>query len=117
MKKLGLILLALSLAVNALLWNRVAGLQRDLQTRRAAADEAGQWRDWEAKSRAKMHPQPASAEVNELARLRNEVSQLRRQLDETKKTPAPASWRRFPVTADLSEKFSAATNELAEQSQ
>ncbi len=121
MKKLAFTLLVLGLVMNAWLWNRVAGLQREIQTRAASGDEAEQLRqqlrDWEEKSRAKISPQPASSDAIELARLRNEVGQLRRQVEETKKAPAPVSWRRLPATADWNEKFAAATNELAEQSQ
>ena len=120
MKKLALTLLVLSLVANVWLWNRLVGLQRDIQVRVAAGDEAEQLRqqlrDWETKSRAKNGPQPVSADASDLARLRNEVSQLRQQLAETKKaTAASTSWRRLPATADWSEKFAAATNELARQ--
>jgi hypothetical protein len=117
-KKAVLILLIFSLAANVWLWKRVAGQQHELAARASAAEDLRkQVQELAQMVNATARTQPPSAEVSELARLRNEVGQLRSQLSSAPKPASPpTSWRRVPATADWSEKFAAATNELAESS-
>ncbi len=118
MDKTVLALLIVSGAVNGWLWKRVADQERQLHSQEITSAQAKELRrkvqELESNALAAAKSVSSSAEISELARLRNEVGKLRQQLKGAQK-PASAtiSWRRVPATADWSEKFAAATNELA----
>jgi hypothetical protein len=120
MNKVILTILTISLITNAWLWKRIANRELELRSRAANAVEAEQLRRamQELEASKDIRAVASAADVNELARLRNEVGQLREQLKEMQNpSPVLASWRRLPANADWTEKFAAATNELAQREQ
>src|SRR5215212_9693366 len=119
MKKGLVALLLVSITINGWLWKRSVEQRDALSALRlkAAETDSLRWQvqELEAHSRA-TNSTVSISQVNELARLRNEVGLLRQQLKDNKpQNSLPVSWRRMPATADWSEKFAAATNELAEK--
>ena len=111
-------MLIASMALNGWLWKRHSDRQVEnmaLQARLAATDDlTRRLQETEGISKASTEAPGGSEDARELARLRNEIGQLREQLNSSRKpAPVPISWRRVPANADWSEKFAAATNELA----
>jgi hypothetical protein len=82
MKKFLGILLVLSLGFNVFVWSRYSAQQNEMKSLQAGAGEAEELRRQSQETssgRASATPAGASAEAQEIARLRNEVGQLRKQ--------------------------------------
>lgn len=77
-------ILILSLALNIFLWTRLRDQAAQLQQAQASASEADELRRQNEGLHAQRTsaPESSAADVRELARLRNEVSQLRKQVVE-----------------------------------
>ena len=101
-------LLALSLALNVFLWGRLSRQTNELALAQAAASEMDELRRQNEELQIKRTnvPDSASVDVGELARLRNEVSQLR------KKEAATSSAQAAEVT-QLRGRLTVATQQLA----
>lgn len=78
-------LLVLSLALNIILWNRLSNQGHQLKSAQASASEIDELRrqNQELQINRTSVPDSASVDARELARLRNEVGQLRKQAGET----------------------------------
>jgi hypothetical protein len=103
-------LLALSLALNIFLWNRLSNQGSQLKLAQAGASEIDELRrqNQELQINRTSAPDSASAYALELARLRNEVGQLRKQAGEAATLRAQAA-----EAAQLRAQLAAATQDLA----
>src|SRR5438477_4480889 len=103
-------LLVLSLALNIFLWTRLSSLRDQLQSVQASASEIDEFRrqNEELQTRQKSAPNSGSADERELAKLRNEVGQLRKQTGEVAMLRAQAA-----EAAQLRSQLAAATRHLA----
>ena len=103
-------LLALSLALNIFLWNRLSSQSGQLKLAQAGASEIDELRrqNQELQVNRTSAPDSASANALELARLRNEVGQLRKQAAEAATLRAQAA-----EAAQLRAQLAAATQDLA----
>src|SRR4051812_34961177 len=103
-------LLVFSLAVNIYFWNRLSTQGNQLESSQAAAREVDELRqqNQELQSRKTGGPDSGGADVRELARLRNEVGQLRKQGAEVASLRAQAA-----EAAQLRARLIAATQNLA----
>src|SRR6266851_6364276 len=103
-------LLALSLALNIFLWNRLSSQSGQLKLAQAGASEIDELRrqNQELQVNRTSAPDSASANALELARLRNEVGQLRKQAAEAATLRAQAA-----EAAQLRAQLATATQELA----
>src|SRR5437588_3079350 len=77
-------LLVLSLALNIFLWTRLSSVRDQLQSAQASASEIDELRrqNEELQTKRTSAPDSGNADGRELARLRNEVAQLRKQTGE-----------------------------------
>jgi hypothetical protein len=102
-------LLAVSLAFNVFLWLKLARQGSELETAQASASEGAELRQQieELKSHSTT-PSDTNSDTVQLARLRNEVGQLRNQAAEMAKLRAQAA-----EAADLRARLAAATHKLA----
>jgi len=103
-------LLVASLTLNIFLWIRLSSLSGQLQSAEASASEIDELRRQNEvlQSKRTSAPGSASVDVQELARLRNEVSQLRKQAVEVAMLRAQAS-----EAAQLRAQLAVATQHLA----
>src|SRR5882672_6226513 len=101
-------LLAISVALNVFLWGRLSSQTEQLKSAQAAASENEELRrqNEELQLKRTSVPDPASADVLELARLRNEVGQLR-------KKEATTSSAQAAEVAQLRGRLTVATQQLA----
>ena len=101
-------LLALSLALNCFLWNRLSSRTDELKLAQASVSEMDELRrqNEELQIKRTSVPDSVGADALELARLRNEVSQLR------KKEAATSSAQAVEV-AQLRSRLTVATQQLA----
>src|SRR5437868_6954446 len=110
MKILLIAVLAISLGLNVFLWREVARQRNELETAQASATEVAelqqQLQDLQKKSAAPADS--AVANALELARLRNEVSQLRKQAGDIATLRAQAA-----EAAQLRGRLASATQDLA----
>jgi len=102
--------LALSLALNIFLWNRLSNEGNQLKAAQASAGEIDELRRQSQEPQSKRPSAPDSDNPNarELARLRNEVGQLRKQAGEMETVRAQAG-----EAAQLRARLAAATQNLA----
>jgi len=109
-KILGGGLLALSLALNIFFWNRLSSQSDELKAAQASASEIDELRRQNEELQANRAHTPDSADANtrELARLRNEVGQLRKQAAELPTLRAQAA-----DAAQLRASLATATQNLA----
>lgn len=119
MKKLLGGLLIISVVLNGFLLQRSLEQQRALSAWQASVSEVEELRqqvnELQAKAASGSPAEGSAVTDSEVARLRNEVGQLRRQLKEAQKpAPAPRSSRDVGASANLADKFADATNELAQ---
>jgi len=103
-------LLVLSLALNIFLWTRLSSLRDQLQSAQASASEIDELRRQNEELQAKQRSAPNSGGADEraLAKLRNEVGQLRKQTGEVATLRAQAA-----EAAQLRSQLAAATQHLA----
>src|SRR5438445_2102278 len=103
-------LLALSLALNIFLWNRLSSQSGQLKSAQAGVSEIDELRrqNQERQIHRTRGPDSAGADTLELARLRNEVGQLRKQAGEAATLRAQAA-----EAAQLRAQLAAATQDLA----
>ena len=103
-------LLVLSLALSIFLWNRLSSQSSQLKSAQAGASEVDELRrqNQELQVNRTSAPDSASANELELARLRNEVGQLRKQAGEAATLRAQAA-----EAAQLRAQLAAATQDLA----
>jgi len=103
-------LLALSLALNIFLWNRLSSQSDELKAAQASASEIDELRrqNEELQANRTRTPDSANANTRELAGLRNEVGQLRKQAAELPTLRAQAA-----EAAQLRARFATATQNLA----
>src|SRR5260370_32220670 len=103
-------LLALSLALNIFLWNRLSSQGSQLKSAQAGASETDELRrqNQELQVNRTSAPDSASASALELARLRNEVAPLRKQAAQAATLRAQAA-----EAAQLRAQLAAATQDLA----
>jgi type II secretory pathway pseudopilin PulG len=108
MKMLLMGLLAVSLALNVFLWGRVSNRTNELKSAQAALSELDELRRQNEELQVKRAsvPDAAGADIRELARLRNEVAQLR-------KKEAATSSAQAVEAAQLRARLTAATQQLA----
>lgn len=101
-------LLALSLALNVFLWGRLSSQTEQLKSAQASVSEMGELRrqNEELQIKRTSVPDGAGVDVLELARLRNEVSQLR-------KKEATTSSAQAAEVAQLRGRLTVATQQLA----
>jgi len=111
-------ILILSLALNTFLWNQLSDRSAQLMQAQASASEDGELRrqNEELLGRRTSAPSSADAAVRELARLRNEVSQLRKQSEEmaTLRTQAAEAAKLRAQLADTSQNLARAESSLAD---
>jgi hypothetical protein len=103
-------LLVLSLALNIFLWNRLSKQANQLKSAQAAASESDELRrqNEELQVTRTSAPDSAGADARELARLRNEVGQLRKQASEAQTLRTQAA-----EAAQLRARLATATQNLA----
>ncbi len=103
-------LLVLSLALNIFLWNRLSNQSNQLKSAQAGASEIDELRrqNQELQINRTSAADSASADARDLARLRNEVSQLRKQAAEAATLRAQAA-----EAARLRAQLATATQDLA----
>src|SRR5712692_6245214 len=103
-------LLALSLALNIFLWSRLSTQSNQLKAAQASASEIDELRrqNQELQINRTSAPDSAGANALELARLRNEVGQLRKQAGEAATLRSQAA-----EAAQLRAQLAAATQDLA----
>jgi hypothetical protein len=103
-------LLGLSLALNIFLWSRLSSQSTQLKSAEASANEIDELRrqNQELQMNRTSAADSASANARELARLRNEVGQLRKQAGEAAALRAQAA-----DAAQLRAQLAAATQNLA----
>ena len=103
-------ILALSLALNILLWSRLSSQSNQLKSAQGTVSEIDELRrqNQELQINRTSAPDSASADVLELPRLRNEVGQLRKQAAEAATLRAQAA-----EAAQLRARLAAATQDLA----
>jgi hypothetical protein len=110
MKKLLAGLLGLSLVLNLVLWSRLASQSSQLKSAQASASESEELRrqNQELESRRNSAAESARADARELARLRNQVAQLRKQAGD-----AATSGAQTAEATQLRARLAAATQHLA----
>src|SRR6266702_7259623 len=103
-------LLALSLALNIFLWNRLSSQSNQLKSARASASEIEELRrqNHELQANRTSAADSGGADARDLARLRNEVGQRRKQAAEAATLRAQAA-----EAAQLRAQLAAATQDLA----
>ena len=103
-------LLVLSLALNVFLWSRLRDQSDQLKLAQASASEIDELRrqNQELQIKRTSAPDSANADAQELARLRNEVGQLRKQAREAETLRAQAA-----EAAQLHARLATATQNLA----
>ena len=103
-------ILALSLALNILLWSRLSSQSNQLKSAQSTVSEIDELRrqNQELQINRTSAPDSASANARELARLRNEVGQLRKQAGEAAALRVQAA-----DAAQLRAQLAAATQNLA----
>jgi hypothetical protein len=103
-------LLALSLGLNVFLWNRLSSQSNDLKLAQASASKMDelQRQNEELRSNQVSAPASAASDTRELARLRNEVGQLRKQAGDVATLRAQAA-----AAAELQARLATATQNLA----
>ena len=103
-------LLVLSLALNVFLWSRLRNQSDQLKLAQASASEIDELRrqNQELQIKRTSAPDSANADAQELARLRNEVGQLRKQAREAETLRAQAA-----EAAQLHARLATATQNLA----
>jgi len=103
-------LLVLGLALNVFLWSRLRNQSEQLKLAQASASEIDELRrqNQELQVNRTSAPDSANADARELARLRNEVGQLRKQAREAETLRAQAA-----EAAQLRARLAAATQDLA----
>jgi hypothetical protein len=103
-------LLVLSLALNIFLWNRLSHQGNQLKSAQASASEIDELRrqNQELQVNRTSAPASAGADTRELARLRNEVGQLRKQAGEAATLRTQAA-----EAAQLRARLATATQDLA----
>ena len=103
-------LLVLSLALTIFLWSRLSSQSDQLKSAQASASELDELRrqNQELQINRTSVPDSASADARELARLRNEVGQLRKQAGEAATLRAQAA-----EAAQLRARLATATQDLA----
>jgi hypothetical protein len=103
-------LLVLSLALNVFLWSRLRNQSDQLKSAQASASEIDELRqqNQELQIKRTSAPDSANADPRELARLRNEVGQLRKQAREAKTLRTQAA-----EVAQLHARLATATQNLA----
>jgi hypothetical protein len=113
-------LLVLSLGMNIFLWSRLSRQSKQLELSQVIAAEVDQLRQQNQELQSKRTSTPDSAEANlrELARLRNEVGQLRKQTGEVASLRAQAAEAaqlraRLAVAAQNSARSESAVGEAA----
>lgn len=110
MKKLLAALLVLSLALNIFLWNRISNQASQLKSAQSNASETEELRrqNKELQNQQANAPDSAGSDVRELARLRNQVGQLRKQAGDAESLRAQAA-----EAAQLRAQLASATRNLA----
>src|SRR5438105_278403 len=103
-------LLVVSLALNIFLWTRLSSLRDELQSAQASVSEIDELRrqNEELQAKQKSAPNSGGADGRELASLRNEVGQLRKQTGEVATLRAQAA-----EAVQLRSQLAAATQHLA----
>ena len=103
-------LLVLSLALNVFLWSRLRNQSDQLKLAQASASEIDELRrqNQELQIKRTSAPDSANADPRELARLRNEVGQLRKQAREAERLRTQAA-----EVAQLHARLATATQNLA----
>src|SRR5438477_9458375 len=103
-------ILALSLALNILLWSRLSSQSNQLKSAQGTVSEIDELRrqNQELQINRTSAPDSASADARDLARLRNEVGQLRKQVGEAATLRTQAA-----EAAQLRARLATATRDLA----